>query len=140
MAISLISGMEELEIDRIAKRFGVDFERRSPPTDADVAELVAQRLTALLEARLRARDKLQAERSERFIPLARDLQQDEDGLALIAMLLDDTYQQSLHAPLVPPEEDRPAPRRPASSSGEGRGGGRSGGSGGRRPGGRGRKR
>jgi ATP-dependent RNA helicase DeaD len=39
---------------------------------------------------------------QRFLPLARNLAQADDELALIAMLLDDYYQQSLHAPLVQP--------------------------------------
>jgi len=31
---------------------------------------------------------------------------DEDTVSLMAMLLDDYYQQSLHAPAVPPEPER----------------------------------
>jgi len=64
--------------------------------------VVTERITALLEARLRARDNLEIERMQRFTPLARNLAQSEDESALIAMLLDDYYQQSLHAPPAPP--------------------------------------
>ena len=115
VAIALVYGFEQLEIERIGQRFGVEFERRALPADEDVAAIVGERLTVLLEARLRARDKLQAERSGRFVALARGLQDDEDDLALIAMLLDDTYQQMLHAPVAapPPDEARArAPRPP----------------------------
>ena len=78
------------------------------PTDADVAAIVAERVTALLEARLRERDKLQTERSERFMPLARSLAESEDELAVVALLLDDYYHQVLHAPLPQPSAT-PAP-------------------------------
>ena len=47
------------------------------------------------------KDKLRAERSERFVPLGRSLAVNEDESALIAMLLDDYYQQTLHAPVTP---------------------------------------
>ena len=76
---------------------------RELPTDDDVAAVVAERLTALLEARLRDRDRLHNERSRRFLPLARSLAENDDELSIIAMLLDDYYQQVLHAPVVQPE-------------------------------------
>jgi len=63
--------------------------------------VVTERVTALLEARFRGRDALKVERSQRFKVLARSLSENTDEAELIAMLLDDYYQQSLHAP---PEE------------------------------------
>jgi ATP-dependent RNA helicase DeaD len=102
VAISLISGMEHFALDRIAKAYKIELEERPLPSDADVAALVAERVTALLEARLRERDKLQTERSQRFVPLARSLAESEDEQAVIAMLLDDYYQQMLHAPAPVP--------------------------------------
>jgi ATP-dependent RNA helicase DeaD len=78
--------------------------------------VVGERLTALLEARLRQRDKLQTERSGRFAPLAHSLVESEDELPVITMLLDDYYQQLLHAPAVKPDsapatvQPRQAPR------------------------------
>ena len=46
------------------------------------------------------------------MPLARALLENEDELPIITMLLDDYYQQVLHAPVVPPEPVQPkaAPR------------------------------
>jgi ATP-dependent RNA helicase DeaD len=120
VAISLVSAIEKLELDRIAKRYGIDMQERPLPIDADVEAVVAERVTALLEARFRERDKLQTERSLRFVPLARNLADNEDESAIIAMLLDDYYQQMLHAPVPqPPDEtqvaqkprDVPTPRR-----------------------------
>jgi ATP-dependent RNA helicase DeaD len=120
IAISLVSGTEKFELDRIAKRYSIEMQERPLPTDADVEAVVAERVTALLEARLRERDKLQTERSERFVPLARSLAENEDESAVIAMLLDDYYQQMLHAPLPQPDEanSKPPSPRPAQSHSE----------------------
>jgi ATP-dependent RNA helicase DeaD len=103
---------EQVQLDKIARQYGIDFQERPSPTDEDVTAVVAERTTVLLEAKLRDRDKLQAERMQRFIPLVRQWAQDEDSVALMAMLLDDYYQQSLHAPAVSSE--------PESSSGNDR--------------------
>ena len=88
------------------------------PTDADVEAVVAERVTALLEARLRERDKLQTERSRRFVPLARSLAENEDESAIIAMLLDDYYQQMLHAPVPQPSDTPPAAQPQQQNSGQ----------------------
>ena len=72
-------------------------------------QVVSERVTALLEARLRQRDNLQKERSARFLTLGRSLAESEEESAIVAMLLDDYYQQTLHAPVVQPAEtSRPA--------------------------------
>ena len=113
VAISLITQVERMTLDRIAKRYSIDMQERALPTDADVEVIVAERVTALLEARLRERNRLQTERSERLVPLARSLAENEDEVAIIAMLLDDYYQQMLHAPLPQPS-DAPASSAPAS--------------------------
>jgi ATP-dependent RNA helicase DeaD len=115
VAISLVTEAEKLELKRIAKRWEIDMQERPLPTDADVEQIVAERVTALLEARLRQRDKLQIERSQRFLRVGRSLAENEDESAIIAMLLDEYYQQTLHAPLVPPSEaDKPAEQTPST--------------------------
>ena len=102
VAISLVNRVEKFALDKIGKEFKIPFEERTIPSDADVEAVVAERMTALLEARLRERDKLQTERSRRFTPLARSLAESEEELPIITMLLDDAYQQSLHAPAPQP--------------------------------------
>jgi ATP-dependent RNA helicase DeaD len=119
VAVTLVDGLEKLNLKRIGTRFGIDLQERPLPTDEDVAAVVTERLTAILEARLRQRDKLQTERSQRFVALGRSLADSEDESAVIAMLLDDFYQQTLHAPLVQPAE--PAPRAEERSEGPGDG-------------------
>ncbi|MGA2503902.1 MAG: hypothetical protein ABSG01_07405, partial [Anaerolineales bacterium] len=45
----------------------------------------------------------------RFTPLARSLAESEEELPIIAMLLDDYYQQTLHAPVaLPPRKSEPS--------------------------------
>jgi ATP-dependent RNA helicase DeaD len=100
IAISLVNKGEKFTLERIAKQYDIPMEERSIPTDADVQAVVAERATALLEARLRERDKLQTERSQRFLPLVRSLAENDEELALLTMLLDDYYQQTLHG-IVP---------------------------------------
>lgn len=123
VAITIVNGMEKYTLERIAKQYSIDIEKRPLPTDEDVETVVSERLTALLEARLRDRDKLQTERSQRLLPLARSLAENEEELSIVTMLLDDYYQQMLHAPVVPEgetplvrtESRKPQARRRSSS-------------------------
>jgi ATP-dependent RNA helicase DeaD len=117
-AISLVNPAEITGLQRISKRYAIAIQERPLPSDADVERVVSERIITLLEARLRARDRLQTERMHRFVSLARSLGESEDERALLAMLLDDFYQDSFHAPLAPPLEapshrsTRPATSRP----------------------------
>ncbi|MFQ5400744.1 MAG: DEAD/DEAH box helicase [Anaerolineae bacterium] len=105
---------EQAQLKRIAKQYGIHFQQRPLPTDEDVTAIVSERIIVLLEAKRRERDKLQTERMQRFIPLVREWANDEEGVALLAMLLDDYYQRSLHAPPPQPTPDKPeSARKPA---------------------------
>jgi ATP-dependent RNA helicase DeaD len=117
VAISLVNRAEKYDLDKIAKEFKIEFEERTIPSDEDVESVVAERTTALLEARLRLRDKLQTERSQRFAPLARSLVENEEELPIITMLLDDYYQQTLHAPVVQPSGTPALERKPQNRVG-----------------------
>lgn len=97
-AIMLISLPEKKFLTRISAQYNIRFEERGLPGDEDVQTLVGQRLVAQLEARLRDRDKLQVERMQRFVPLAKEIAQDDEALAVLAMLLDDTYHEWMHHP------------------------------------------
>lgn len=120
VAISLIAGLEERELKKIASIYKITFEERAAPTDEDVAAVVSERLIVHLEAQLRGRDNLQTERMQRFMPLARQLAETEEGQALLAMVLDDSYYLSTHKGETP----IPAPEK-AKSHSEGRGRGHS---------------
>jgi ATP-dependent RNA helicase DeaD len=116
--ITLVAGLERIELLNIGKRFNIDFHERATPTKEEVERIVAERATVLLEARLRDRDKLQIERMQRFVPLARRLGETNDEVAIMAMLLDDYYQQSLHPAPDPGAGIKRRHRRQHSSSSE----------------------
>ena len=104
MAISLVDVLEQMELDRIAKRYGIEMEAWPLPSDEDVEAIVSQRVTALLEARLRDQDRITQERQGRFAPLVRGLVESQEGQALLTMLVDEYYQQALHPTPEQPEE------------------------------------
>lgn len=120
-AISLVDVVERNKLRRIAQHYQIDLQERPLPSDEDVAAIVAERATVQMETKLRARDKLQVERMKRFVPLAQTLSQDEEGLALLAMLLDDEYQQATHTPPPLPAPSASRERRPGKPGGRQRG-------------------
>jgi ATP-dependent RNA helicase DeaD len=110
VALALVDSSERADLKGIMNRFDIEMEKRPLPTQEDVQNIVSQKLVSLLEAELRTRDKLKKERMERFKPLIRNLSENEDEVALLAMVLDDIYQESLHVPPPVPVErkdDRP---------------------------------
>jgi ATP-dependent RNA helicase DeaD len=110
VAITLVGDFtEQVQLKKIAKQYNIEFEERPSPDEEALANVVAERMIVRLEAQMRDRDKLKIERLQRFVPMVQELAGDEEGVALLAMLLDDYYQQSLHAPPVTVEEV--APRR-----------------------------
>ena len=127
VAIMLVTHNEKKHINRLSAHYNIKFEERPLPSNEDVQNLVSQRLTGQLEARLRGRDRLQTERMARFAPLVKQLSEDEDGLALLTMLLDDTYHAWMHKPPELPPVGSKAPKKKTG----GRRGGKSGGGGSR---------
>jgi ATP-dependent RNA helicase DeaD len=58
---------------------------------------------------------------QRFFPLAKELADDEDGLALLAMLLDDSYHQWMHQPPeLPPAESNTRRQKTSRRKGKSR--------------------
>ncbi len=99
VAITLVGDFaEQVQMKKIARQYNIEFEERPSPDEAALAKVVAERMTVKLEAQMRDRDKLKVERLQRFVPMVRELANDEEGVQLIAMLLDDLYQESLHTP------------------------------------------
>ncbi len=117
VAISLVGDFtEQVQLKKIARQYNIEFEERASPDEAALAKVVAERMTVRLEAQMRDRDKLRIERLQRFVPMVKELANDEEGVALIAMLLDDLYQQSLHAlPASLDEEPADTSQKPENS-------------------------
>ena len=107
VAISLVNSLEQVELLRIAKRYKIDLEERPLPKDEDVQAVVTQRVEALLESRLRSRDRLLTERLQRFLPMLKNLEDDDEVLTGLAMLVDDFYHQEFHTAQLPPIEEKP---------------------------------
>lgn len=114
--ISLVDIMEKMGLARIARQFKIGLTQKQLPDEAALGRVVGERLSALLEARLRCKTELERERMRRFAPLASSMAQDEDSLALLCLLLDSAYQASLHgahlhgagSPAAPARSARPA--------------------------------
>jgi ATP-dependent RNA helicase DeaD len=100
VAISLVTQDTERILDEIARKYDIEFDKPPLPTDEEVAERVSARLVVLLEEQLRNKSRMERERMRRFVPLAQRLIAEEEP-ELLAMLLDEVYHESLHAP----EED-----------------------------------
>ncbi len=114
-AIMLVNASEKRQLTRIGAHYKIEIEERPLPQNEDVENLVAQRLIGQLEGRLRQRDRLQIERMRRFTPLAQQLAEDEDGLKLLTMLLDDTYHVWMHKPPeLPPVGSRSKSKKSGS--------------------------
>ncbi|WP_319543305.1 DEAD/DEAH box helicase [uncultured Pseudodesulfovibrio sp.] len=95
-AITLVDVIQKMELERIATRFKITFEEIKDPTEEDVTAIIEERLTAILEKRFRKLTNIQTERVSRFLPLAKKYGESEETLALLAMLLDELYQPTLH--------------------------------------------
>jgi ATP-dependent RNA helicase DeaD len=108
VAITLFAPGEKAALQTIVKRYDIDMEWREVPTDEEVGVRVGERMTYLLEDRLRDRTGLERERLRRFVPVVQGLVAEGEP-ELLAMLLDEVYQRSLHrspvAPLPEPEEE-----------------------------------
>ena len=121
IAISLVSPMEEGELKTRAQRFGLTPVKKALPTDEEVEKKVAERLRVMLEEKYRNVSNLERERLRRFLPLSRMFLENGEAVDIIAMLFDRFYQETLHIPLYPkddepekssePKSRKPAPRK-----------------------------
>ncbi len=131
--ISLVDVMQKLDLERIANQYSITLVAKELPNDDDVAMVVGQRLSALLEARYRNLTGLERERVKRFRyianifskygeegtippPMHQVLASEEGQDILLAMLLDACYQESLGMPVSQPVAQPKAFEQPAKSS------------------------
>jgi ATP-dependent RNA helicase DeaD len=106
--IVLATLLEHSGLQSIAKRYGIELEKREIPTEEEVGECISERMTVLLEDAFRGRTRMEKERMKRFIPMTRQLAEEEPEL--LAMLVDRLYHEQLHRPDDMPDND-PPPKR-----------------------------
>lgn len=112
-AITLVDLVQKMEFERLAKRYEINLNEWPLPTDEDVSRITGERLLAQLEGRLRDLPPLAKERLKRFLPLAQDMMDSENGQPIFAMLLDEAYQGSLYTPPPLPELEQRRGRQPS---------------------------
>ena len=103
VAITLVTHEDEYQLQRMAKRYGVEIERHELPSPQHVAERVAERMTVVLEDRMRETDNLARERLRRFIPMVKRLAKEQPEV--LAFLIDDMYHKHLHTRPEQPGDD-----------------------------------
>ncbi len=117
VSIALVTHEDAYQLERTAKRYGVEVERHDLPTDEDVSARVGERLTEVLEGRLRAANNIERERAERLVPLVRSLAKDEPEL--LGMLVDEVYRAYVRRvpeqPSAEPETTEPEEKAEATN-------------------------
>jgi ATP-dependent RNA helicase DeaD len=96
ICISLVALREMAELERTARKYSINYDRRALPDGDEVEALMVDRLVQAIDMRLRANDHVQNKAQNRFLALAASLGADPDLHGIIAMLLNDYYQQSVH--------------------------------------------
>jgi ATP-dependent RNA helicase DeaD len=107
-SITLVNRLEKMKLMDVSRRFRIEMLERELPEDEDVQSIVSQRATVLLEAKLRGLDQSEQHCMQQFLPLSKSLSEMESELPVIAMLLDNYYQESLHAPVQAEKEKEKA--------------------------------
>jgi ATP-dependent RNA helicase DeaD len=91
LAISLITPVEEIEIQKTAADFGINFIKMQPINEDELASRICQRAEAKLDRERRFLGQKQNERMQRYLPLVEELSQNTEGKDLLAYLLDSYY-------------------------------------------------
>jgi ATP-dependent RNA helicase DeaD len=92
--VVLATYLEHSGLQSIAKRYGIELDKREMPGEEEVASCISERLTILLEDEFRGLSRMEKERLTRFVPMTRQLAQEEPEL--LAMLVDELYHRQMH--------------------------------------------
>lgn len=121
-AIVLATYEDEGQLKSIAHRYEIEIPKLPLPEAEEVESRVAQRVTVMLEDRMRGKSNLKKERLARFVPLVKELAAEEPEL--LSMLVDELYHHYLHTPApapAPEEQTKEArPEKSGSKRSEGR--------------------
>ena len=91
VAISLITPVEEIEIQKTAVDFGIQFIKMPAITEEDLANRIRQRTAAELDREKRVLGQMKKERLRRFLPLVDELSSNPEDKEVLAYLLDKFY-------------------------------------------------
>lgn len=91
VAISLITPVEEIELQKTAADFGIQFSKMPPITEEQIAKKIRERTRIYLERHKRTLGQRSQERMRRYLPLVEELAQIEEDKELLAFLLDRYY-------------------------------------------------
>ena len=113
VAISMVGDMgEKTTLNRIARKYGIEFVEMPTPTEEHVVERIGERLSIYLEERWRNLTPGEQNRTARLESVVRSLCDSEEERMLLAMLLADLYRDTFNAPLSGPEGKRQESSRP----------------------------
>ncbi|MCB2203110.1 DEAD/DEAH box helicase [bacterium] len=121
IAITICESIQERKLLGIAKQYGFSVEQRELPSDEMLQERLSERLIVRLEDQLHDYAMMDRERIAHFLPVVDTLYEDDEMRMLLAMLLDRSYRQTLHARLFEQQENARKSSGGASKSGGGSG-------------------
>ena len=98
VAISLITKVEEIELQKTAADFGISFIKMPPIDEEALASRIRQRTIAVLEREKRVLGQKTRERLRRYLPLVEQLAGVEEERELLAYLLDRYYWHGMNQP------------------------------------------
>jgi len=107
VAITLATTVEEIEINKTAADFGIQFIKMQPMDEDQLGSRVRQRTISVLEREKRVLSQKARDRIKRYIPLVEQLASVDEEKELLAYLLDQYYwhgfgpQTSNEAPVTP---------------------------------------
>ena len=102
--IVLTNPSEKTLLLRITRKFDIDIKESEIPTMEEVEKRMAERATMMLEAKFRTKSNLERERLNQFVSMIEDLVTEEPEL--LAMLVDEVYQQRNEAQAPPAPEPK----------------------------------
>ena len=91
VAISLITPVEEIELQKTAVDFGIQFIKMPAITEEELANRIRQRAAAELDREKRVLGQMKKERLRRFLPLVDELASNPEDKEVLAYLLDKFY-------------------------------------------------
>ncbi|MFA6623899.1 MAG: DEAD/DEAH box helicase [Fibrobacteraceae bacterium] len=91
VAISLITPVEEIELQKTAADFGIQFIKMPAITEEDLANRIRQRTAAALDREKRVLGQMAKERLRRYLPLVEEMAAVPESKELLAYLLDRYY-------------------------------------------------